>query len=113
MNAEMNIGEIRNIGTQHDERAVQNVDDVEHAPYQGEADRDACVQPAKHEAIRSDLQVDHGRPSIPPDSPTRRESLAIRMPKLLRHEADLASLDGVGPEDNRLAADQLKYRRLQ
>ncbi len=88
-------------------------DDVEDAPYQREADRDACVQPAEHQAIRSDLQMDHGRPSLPPDSPIRRERLATRMPKLLRHEADLARLDGVGPEDDRFAADQLKYRRLQ
>src|SRR5262249_40928127 len=61
MNPCMHIGEIGNIGAQHDERAVQNVDDVEDAPDQREADGDASVEAAQHESIRSNLPIDHDR----------------------------------------------------
>src|SRR5262249_22343048 len=44
MNPCVHIGEVGNIGAQHDERAVQNIDDVEDAPDQREADGDACVE---------------------------------------------------------------------
>ena len=43
MNAEVDVGEIRDVGAEHDERAVQDVDDVQHAPDQRKADRDARV----------------------------------------------------------------------
>jgi len=60
MNAQQIVGEQRDIGAQHDERAVQQIDDAEHAPDEREAGRDACIEAAENEAVREILKKDHG-----------------------------------------------------
>src|SRR5689334_13439157 len=59
MDAEVDVGEIRDIRAEDDERAVQDVDDVQHAPDQRETHRDARIKAAENQAIRSDLEIDH------------------------------------------------------
>ncbi len=47
VDAEQRVGEEREIRAQHDERAVQDVDDVEHPPDEGEAARYGGIDPAE------------------------------------------------------------------
>ena len=59
MHAEQRVGEECDIGAKNDERAVQQIDDVEHAPDQRESDRDGSVQSAQHQTVREYLKIDH------------------------------------------------------
>ncbi len=56
-------GEIGEVAAEHDQRAVQHVDDVQHAPHQREADREARIKRAQHDPIHQRLQVPHRAPS--------------------------------------------------
>ena len=52
--------EIRHVGAQHDERAMRQVDDIEHAPDQGEPQRHQRVEPAQENAADQDLRQSSG-----------------------------------------------------
>jgi hypothetical protein len=58
-------GEKGEIAAQHDQRAVQHVDDVEHAPHQRKADRKAGVERTQHDPVHQRLQISHHAPSQP------------------------------------------------
>jgi len=53
------IGEKGEISAEDDQRSMQQVDDVEDAPYQREAGGDAAIERAKNEAVDQDLKQ-HG-----------------------------------------------------
>ncbi len=55
----------RNIGAQHDERAVREVHDVEHPPNQRQAQCHHGIQPAQQDAVHEDLreEIHHRLPS--------------------------------------------------
>ena len=61
MDAAVIVGEKRDIGAEHDERAVQDIDDVQDTPDQRKADCDAGIKPAQHKAVRQYLRIDHDR----------------------------------------------------
>ena len=67
VNAQVNVCEVGDVRAQHDKRAVQDIDDVQHAPHQRKAHGDARVQPAEDKTIRSDLQIDHARALVTQD----------------------------------------------
>ena len=53
---------VDHIAAKHDQRAVGQVDDVEHAPDQRHAERHEAVEPAQQHAVDENLQQKHGRP---------------------------------------------------
>ena len=57
MNAVAVPGEEREVAAEDDQRAVQHVDDVEHAPHQREADREARIERAQHDSVHQGLQI--------------------------------------------------------
>jgi hypothetical protein len=67
VNAQVNVGEVGDVRAQHDERAVQDIDDVEDTPHQRKAHGDARVEPAEDQTIRSDLEIDHTRALVTQD----------------------------------------------
>ena len=54
----MQVGEqeIGRIAAEHDERAMRQIDDIEHAPDQRHAERHDPVQPALQHAVDEDLR---------------------------------------------------------
>src|SRR6476620_7376559 len=65
------------------------------------------------------LPFPRGGSGLPPSPPVRphftisSNTQATLMPKSRQHEADFTRLNGIGPQDHRLAANELEHRRLQ
>ena len=71
-------GEEREIAAENDQRAVQHVDDVEHAPHQRKADREAGVERAQHDPVHQRLQIPHRAPRSRPSLATERRRVPER-----------------------------------
>ena len=56
------VGEKCRIRSENDQRSMQDIDDVEHAPDEREADGDGAVEAAKHQPIHQYLDVQHCKP---------------------------------------------------
>ena len=56
--------EIDGIAAQHDEGAMGEIDDVEHAPDQRHAERHQAIEPAEQDSVDDDLSQQHGRKSL-------------------------------------------------
>ena len=56
-------GEEGEVAAEDDQRAVQHVDDVEHAPHERKADGQARVERAQHDAVHQGLQIRHRTPA--------------------------------------------------
>ena len=74
IDAQLGEQEIDGIAAQHDEGAMGEIDDVEHAPDQRHAERHQAVEPAEQDPVDEDLGQQHG-PKVP---------LAEPMPRYLR-----------------------------
>ena len=66
-------GEEREIAAQNDQRAVQHVDDVQHAPHERKADGKAGIERAQHDSVDQGLQITHRFPSPPTGGYCRRD----------------------------------------
>ena len=90
------------IGAENDERAVDQVDDVENAPHQREADRDTGIEAAQHQRIDQDLGYQHVLTLV-----SCRENRSVYT------ELEIALLDRLREQHDRLGALDLEHRRLQ
>ena len=70
--------EIDDIAAQHDEGAMGEIDDVEHAPYQRHAERHQPVEAAQQDAVDQDLNEKHRqRPARPTLRPLARMPASV------------------------------------
>ena len=105
------VGEERDIGPEHDEGAVQQIDDVENAPDEREPDGDAGVEAAEHQAVGEHLKIDHlprraaraGALSVSPEAGNRTGSISLFTILLgeLIFGPRSAAKSGRSPEDRR------------
>ena len=51
---------MRRVAAEHDESAMREIDDVEHAPDQRHAERHEAVETAEQDAVEKDLREEHG-----------------------------------------------------
>ena len=96
--AEKRRAEDDDIGAEHDERAMQHIDDIQHAPNQREADRQTGVNRTDQQAI-DDVLGEHPYPAsarTPARSPSRRTLAAPRTDRVIA-DAYVSRLDYCTP----------------